>query len=79
MKFWLQPCCSTRRIEHQLLKAVLPYATYKVECTIEGVKNDGRLVNVKGMMKDLAEEIFCITKAEMIDLAAFGKADDSWW
>jgi len=79
MKFWIRPNCSTRKIQHQFIKMSVPYATYRIDCTIENIKNDGLLVEVKGVMVDVLNQTCCVSIAEMIDLKQFGNHDNTWW
>lgn len=73
MKFFVQPNSSTRKIDHQIMKPIYPYTTYEAVCTVEDVRPNGCVYNIKGIVYDIAGEIVGHTKVEMVDVPAMNK------
>lgn len=78
VKFWVQPLSSVRKINHHFVSPVMPYTTLRIDCTIEAIRNDGALVDVRASMRD-SVGVVCISRAEICNLTKFGKGTETWW
>lgn len=72
VKYWATGVCVTRKISHNMARAVYQFKTYKVVCEISAVSDDSIVYTVKGKVLD-QDEAIVHTQADLVDTLALSQ------
>lgn len=69
VRYWAVPGCTTRKISHTISGRVFQFQTYKCECKIDNVQNDGCILVSKATLRDPLGKPVCVSASDMLDFA----------
>merc|ERR1712070_245865 len=69
VRYWAVPSCTTRKISHTISGRVFQFQTYKCECKIDSIQNDGCIFVSRGKLLDPLGKPVCTSTSETLDFA----------